>query len=140
MAQAFYILKRLGFDTEAFQQLTRKYAAEVFNPTTPDAEDVRYFSYGASMEPSIFSVFRLTHRLLKETEGFNDGLVSVASSRWGGEHGYRGTLAGVSHLDLINWSNRLKWLAGEITGNRRRYCLSLNPCCFSKPLLLTACL
>ena len=73
------------------------------------------------MEPSIFSPFRLTHRILKETEGFNDGLVSVASSRWGGEQGYKGTLVGVSHLDLINWSNRLKWLAGEITGNRRRY-------------------
>lgn len=69
----------------------------------------------------MFSVFRLTHRILKESEGYNDGLVSVASSRWGGEQGYKGTLVGVSHLDLINWSNRLKWLAGEITGNRRRY-------------------
>lgn len=73
------------------------------------------------MQPSVFSIFRLTHRILKESEGYNDGLVSVASSRWGGEQGYKGTLVGVSHLDLINWSNRLKWLAGEITGNRRRY-------------------
>lgn len=85
----------------------------------------RYFSYGAAMEPSLLSVFRLSHRILKETEGYNDGLVSVASSRWGGEQGYKGTLADVSHLDLINWSNRLKWLAGEITGNKRKYVLSL---------------
>ena len=85
----------------------------------------RYFSYGAAMEPSLLSFFRLSHRILKETEGYNDGLVSVASSRWGGEQGYKGTLAGVSHLDLINWSNRLKWLAGEITGNKRKYVLSL---------------
>lgn len=27
---------------------------------------------------------------------------------------------GVSHLDLINWTNRLKWLVGEVTGNKRK--------------------
>jgi triacylglycerol lipase len=67
------------------------------------------------MEPRFWSVFRLSHRLLQQLEGYNDGLVSVASSKWGV---YKGTLMGVSHLDLINWSNRLKWLAGEITGQR----------------------
>lgn len=82
------------------------------------AELCRYFSYGAAMQPSFWSAFRLSHRLLEQTEGYNDGLVSVASSKWGG---YKGTLEGVSHLDLINWSNRLKWLAGEITGNRQRF-------------------
>ncbi|OJJ83943.1 triglyceride lipase [Aspergillus glaucus CBS 516.65] len=121
LPQAYYALERLGFETGAFAQLTQKYAVEKFNPTTPDIEDVRYFSYGAAMNPSIWSAFRLSHRILKETEGYNDGLVSVASSRWGGEHGYKGTLVGVSHLDLINWTNRLKWLAGEITGNRRKF-------------------
>lgn len=73
------------------------------------------------MEPSIWSVFRLSHRILAEAEGPNDGLVSVASSRWGGELGYQGTLMGISHLDLINWTNRLKWLAGEVTGNRQQF-------------------
>lgn len=72
------------------------------------------------MRPSFWSVFRMSHRILAAAEGPNDGLVSVASSQWGGETGYKGTLAGVSHLDLINWGNRLKWLAGEITGNRRK--------------------
>jgi len=80
-----------------------------------------YFSYGAAVEPSLWSVFRLSHRILAEAEGPNDGLVSVASSRWGGELGYKGTLMGVSHLDLINWTNRLKWLAGEVTGNPRQF-------------------
>lgn len=28
---------------------------------------------------------------------------------------------GVSHLDLINWTNRLKWLAAEVTGNPRKF-------------------
>ena len=72
------------------------------------------------MQPKLWSVFRLSHRILQQIEGYNDGLVSVASSRWGGAHGYKGTLVDVSHLDLINWTNRLKWLVGEITGNRRR--------------------
>jgi triacylglycerol lipase len=81
----------------------------------------RYFSYGAAVEPSIWSAFRLSHRVLAEIEGPNDGLVSVSSSRWGGDAGYKGTLMGVSHLDLINWTNRLKWLVGEVTGNKRKF-------------------
>lgn len=72
------------------------------------------------MQPSFWSVFRLSHRYLEQVEGYNDGLVSVASSKWGGKDGYKGTLMGVNHLDLINWTNRMKWLAGKITGNRRR--------------------
>lgn len=82
---------------------------------------VRYFSYGAAVQPSLWSVFRLSHKILKEAEGPNDGLVSVASSRWGGDRGYKGTLVGVSHLDLINWTNRLKWVAGEMMGDPRKF-------------------
>ncbi|KAB8203709.1 Alpha/Beta hydrolase protein [Aspergillus parasiticus] len=121
LAQVYYALEQIKFETGAFSQLTRDYMEKTFNPTTPDVEDVRYFSYGASMQPSFWSVFRLSHRYLEQVEGYNDGLVSVASSRWGGEDGYKGTLMGVNHLDLINWTNRLKWLAGKITGNRRRF-------------------
>ncbi|KAB8278056.1 triacylglycerol lipase [Aspergillus minisclerotigenes] len=121
LAQVYYALEQIKFETGAFSQLTQDYMEKTFNPTTPDVEDVRYFSYGASMQPSFWSVFRLSHRYLEQVEGHNDGLVSVASSRWGGKDGYKGTLMGVNHLDLINWTNRLKWLAGEITGNRRRF-------------------
>lgn len=45
-------------------------------------------------------------------------LKSVESSRWGD---YKGTLIGVSHLDLINWTNRLKWFFWELTGSKRKY-------------------
>ncbi|KAJ5730968.1 uncharacterized protein N7483_005476 [Penicillium malachiteum] len=122
-AVADYIFDQIGggVETGAFDQLTRKYMTETFNPHTPDMEDVRYFSYGAAVNPSIWSVFRLSHKILAEAEGPNDGLVSVASSHWGGEKGYKGTLVGVSHLDLINWSNRLKWLVGEVIGQRRNF-------------------
>ncbi|KAJ5558062.1 hypothetical protein N7535_009552 [Penicillium sp. DV-2018c] len=121
LPQIYYALNRLNIETGAFSQLTRKYMTETFNPNTPDVDDVRYFSYGAVVEPSIWSVFRLSHRILAKIEGPNDGLVSVSSSRWGGDEGYKGTLVGVSHLDLINWTNRLRWLAGELTGNKRKF-------------------
>lgn len=51
-------------------------------------------------------------------EGPNDGLVSVTSSQWGE---YKGTLDNVSHLDLINWTNRLRWWFWELTGTRRSF-------------------
>ncbi|KAL4930524.1 triglyceride lipase [Aspergillus undulatus] len=121
LAQLYYLLEQVKIESGAFAQLTREYMEKEFNPSTPDIEDVRYFSYGAVMEPRLWSVFRLSHRLLQQIEGYNDGLVSVASSRWGGDKGYKGTLMGVSHLDLINWSNRLKWLAGEITGQKPNF-------------------
>ncbi|KAI2792020.1 hypothetical protein POX_b02052 [Penicillium oxalicum] len=121
LPQIYYTLNKLNVSTGAFAQLTRKFMSEEFNPNTPDIDDVRYFSYGASIQPSFWSVFRLSHRILTEAEGPNDGLVSVASSLWGGETGYKGTLVGVSHLDLINWTNRLKWLAAELTGQPRQF-------------------
>jgi triacylglycerol lipase len=121
-------------ETGAFAQLTRKYMAESFNPRTPDKEGVRYFSYGASLEPRFWSVFWLSHRIIKQLEGAeNDGLVrygvsrlfqylltshSVPSSQWGD---YRGTLVGVSHLDLINWTNRLKWWIWELSGRPHNF-------------------
>ncbi|KAI9817261.1 MAG: hypothetical protein M1827_001374 [Pycnora praestabilis] len=111
-------LEFLRMQSGAFSQLTRRYMRETFNPKTPDVEGIRYFSYGATVQPSLWSSFRLSHRIIEEEEGANDGLVSVDSSKWGI---YKGTLVGVSHLDLINWTNRLRWLAWELTGNKRNF-------------------
>ncbi|KAI2470943.1 alpha/beta-hydrolase [Annulohypoxylon bovei var. microspora] len=103
----YKFVEGVGMDTGAFEQLTRRYMTEEFNPQTPDDPDVRYFSYGAMMDqPSLFSPFRHSHKIITNLEGPNDGLVSVASSKWGS---YKGTLIGVSHLDLINWTNRVRW-------------------------------
>ncbi|KAL8765090.1 MAG: hypothetical protein Q9209_007713 [Squamulea sp. 1 TL-2023] len=110
-------LKALGIKTGAFSQLTRRFMNEDFNPKTPDLEGVRYFSYGASVDPPIWSAFYRSHHIVEKEEGANDGLVSVESSQWGV---YKGTLVNVSHLDLINWTNRLRWLVWELTGNKRK--------------------
>ncbi|KAF2707224.1 alpha/beta-hydrolase [Pleomassaria siparia CBS 279.74] len=115
----YKILEYFGFETGAFSQLTRQYMKDSFNPRTPDIEGVEYYSYGASLEPSSWSVFAASHAIIKRIEGGpNDGLVGVNSSQWGQ---YQGTLLGVSHLDLINWTNRLKWFFWELTGSKRTF-------------------
>jgi triacylglycerol lipase len=123
-------LEFFGFETGAFEQLTQKYMTESFNPRTPDSPDVRYFSYGAQLNPHLTSVFRTSGRIVKAAEGPNDGLVSVQSSQWGK---YQGTLDNVSHLDLINWTNRLRvrYLArvSETCANMFAVCL---PAVFEK--------
>lgn len=114
----FYkFFSRVGINTGAFSQLTRKYMREEFNPKTPDVDGVRYFSYGATLKPSLWSAFRQPHKIVQGAEGPNDGLVSVESSKWGT---YKGTLVDVSHLDLINWTNRLRWWFWKISGGERK--------------------
>ena len=114
----YKVIEYFGFETGAFSQLTQEYMENNFNPKTPDIPDVKYYSYGASLEPSRWSVFAPSHAIIKPKEGVNDGLVSVHSSQWGD---YKGTLIGVSHLDLINWTNRLKWFFWELTGSKRNF-------------------
>jgi len=118
LPKIYSTLRALEIETGAFSQLTRRYMMEEFNPKTPDREGVTYFSYGAMATPPLWSAFRQSHRIVEQEEGPNDGLVSVASSQWGT---YKGTLEDVSHLDLINWTNRLRWLAWEVLGNKRNF-------------------
>ena len=118
LPKVYSALRTLKVETGAFSQLTRKYMVGNFNPKTPDRAGVKYFSYGATATPAFWSAFRQSHRIISDAEGPNDGLVSVASSQWGS---YKGTLLDVNHLDLINWTNRLRWLLWEMTGNRRKY-------------------
>ncbi|RDA88366.1 hypothetical protein CP532_5613 [Ophiocordyceps camponoti-leonardi (nom. inval.)] len=119
LPRLYGILRTVGLGTQAFEQLTTRYIKDDFNPRTEDDPSVKYFSYGAvAPSPSLFSPFRLPHSIVLEAEGPNDGLVSVASSRWGT---YEGTIDGVSHLDLINWSNRLRWTVREWMGVERNF-------------------
>ncbi|KXT05604.1 hypothetical protein AC578_5619 [Pseudocercospora eumusae] len=114
----YKVLEFFGMETGAFRQLTREYMANNYNPRTPDVEGVKYYSYGAAFQPHLTSVFRKSHSVIEPIEGANDGLVSVESSHWGT---YKGTLNHVSHLDLINWTNRLRWYFWELTGKKRNF-------------------
>ena len=71
-----------------------------FNSLCPNRDDIRYFSFGASFNPTWGSVFRSSHNIIEAEEGENDGLVSVKSAIWGE---YKGTIPDVNHLDIINW-------------------------------------
>ncbi|GHJ89783.1 hypothetical protein NliqN6_6185 [Naganishia liquefaciens] len=93
-----------GGDGMAFEALGSK-SMESFNDECPDDPDVRYFSWGASFEPGYLDTFRWSHSVIYAAEGPNDGLVSVKSA----QHGeYQGTLEGVSHTDLVGWTNNIR--------------------------------
>ncbi|KAK0642853.1 Lipase 2 [Lasiodiplodia hormozganensis] len=114
LTKVYGLLRTFKVDTGAFAQLTRKYMQEEFNPKTPDREGVKYYSYGATLEPERWSSFKQLHDLVEVLEKApNDGLVSVPSSKWGT---YKGTITGVSHLDLINWTSRVKWTLYSLVG------------------------
>ncbi|KAI1154469.1 Alpha/Beta hydrolase protein [Nemania diffusa] len=114
LPEIYKLLERVGMETGAFEQLTSTFMKDNFNPRTPDDPGVSYFSYGAMMDPpSLLSPFRQSHGVISRDEGPNDGLVSVASAQWGS---YKGTLVGVNHLDLINWTNRWKWMLRSLVG------------------------
>ncbi|MCG3174420.1 MAG: hypothetical protein GMKNLPBB_02654 [Myxococcota bacterium] len=90
----------------ALSQLTTKYLRETFNPATPDAPGVKYFSItgktcaGLGCPHDVIRVLRPTYELLKRLEGDNDGLVSVTSSEWGESLGVHQAdhMAEVGHL------------------------------------------
>lgn len=88
----------------AIKQLTPAYMNDSFNPSTPDIDSVRYFSYGAACGKgtgaSISTFLIPFNHHIYEKEGPNDGFVSEKSARWGS---YRTTVA-LSHLDLIHLS------------------------------------
>ncbi|KAH7885954.1 alpha beta-hydrolase [Phlebopus sp. FC_14] len=104
------LLPNGGGDGKAFECLTRE-AVEEFNRTTPDAKDVRYFSWGAEYEPGLIDAWKYPHSIIFAQEGPNDGLVSVQSARWGT---YLGTLRNVNHLDLVGWTGGI---TGGLTGS-----------------------
>jgi triacylglycerol lipase len=93
-----------GGDGTAFETLTLG-AMTDFNLSTPDADDVKYFSYGAAFAPRLLDAFKFPHSVILEKEGPNDGLVSVTSSRCkfvvstlalisDSDHSYRGKVYG----------------------------------------------
>ncbi|THH09198.1 hypothetical protein EW145_g2195 [Phellinidium pouzarii] len=111
------LLPNGGGDGSAFESLTIG-AMRKFNEETPDVKSVKYFSWGAVVEPGLFDAFKWPHSVVLEKEGPNDGLVSVASSRWGT---YLGTLEDVNHLDLVGWINTARYKWAEFTGREIKF-------------------
>ncbi len=79
-------------DTESdflgpLEQLTPEYLEETFNPENPDAENVRYYSFGSAVgrgtDIPVSKLLTFQNRYIYESEGINDGFVSVQSAQWG---------------------------------------------------------
>ncbi|KAJ7630758.1 Alpha/Beta hydrolase protein [Roridomyces roridus] len=106
------LLPNGGGDGKAFECLTIE-SMRRFNEETPDVPGVKYFSWGATYEPGLIDTWKWPHSVVLEHEGENDGLVSVASAKWGT---YLGTLTGVSHLNLVGWINTAQYKWAEMMG------------------------
>ncbi|KDQ63367.1 hypothetical protein JAAARDRAFT_376099 [Jaapia argillacea MUCL 33604] len=111
------LLPNGGGDGSAFEFLTTTNMKK-FNEETPDVEGVKYFSWGAVYEPGLIDTWKWSHSVILEKEGPNDGLVSVASSKWGT---YLGTLEQVNHLDLVGWINTARYKWAEIMGREIKF-------------------
>lgn len=111
----YTILEGLGVQNpDGFKQLTRSYLRQ-FNKDTVDDPDVSYYSYGAQYFPHWYNVFYPSWKIIDSYEGPSDGLVSVQSAQWGT---YLGTINNCDHLDLINWTNRLRYHWYRLTGQK----------------------
>lgn len=107
-------------------QLTTS-AMKKFNEEILDDPNILYFSFGARFVPHPYSLFKPTREIMKkeiirraqesriEPNVDNDGLVSVESAKWGT---YLGTLDQVDHLDLINWTNKIRTIIDKVIYKR----------------------
>lgn len=84
------------------EQLTRNYVLKKFNPNTPDADNIPYYSFssavGKGTNQPITVINRFQNNHIFDKEGMNDGMVSVESSKWG-QHIKTSNL---SHFEQIN--------------------------------------
>lgn len=77
-------------DSPAYSNLSTDYLENRFNPSTPDRENVKYFSIAAQIPRNGLSIIHplwlpalLIDKLGGPEQGGHDGLVTVESARWG---------------------------------------------------------
>jgi len=88
----------LDLDINALQDLTIE-RCHGFNSQTPNVAGVRYYSISAARPwHRVPPFYYHSHKIIREAEGENDGLVSVASAQWGK---HLGTWP-VDHLHAVN--------------------------------------
>jgi len=95
------VLELLGLPTQAFRDLTTA-SCRRFNEDVPDVAGVRYFSVAGRHDGSLLMPeWYLSYNIVLQNEGHNDGIVSVASARWGEAL----EVWDGDHLSLVNWLN-----------------------------------
>ena len=99
------ILSSVGLGLDVFYNVTTDHMA-VFNRDVPNVRRVRYFSVTGEVGPddsAVHSLLAASHDFLDEQAGPNDGLVPVASQKWG-EVLYQ---IHAGHWAQIGWSSGL---------------------------------
>jgi triacylglycerol lipase len=97
------VFEFFGLPYQAFRDLTTA-GCKVFNRDTPDARGVRYFSIAGRFQSDwLAPQWQLPAAIVERKEGPNDGVVSVASARYG-------EVCDVwdgDHMNLVNWVHPL---------------------------------
>lgn len=102
------IFQALGIPHRAFEDLTTT-ACRAFNEEVPDAPGVRYYSVAGRCNFRWLSLaWQFPYHIVRRHEGDNDGVVSVASARWGADC----EIWDGDHFNLINWPNPHACLRG----------------------------
>ncbi len=97
------VFNLLHLPTQAFYDLTTPACAR-FNEQVPDAARVRYFSVAGRHDGSLRNPeWLLSYHIVLEAEGPNDGVVSLASARYGESL----DVWDGDHFSLVNWLNPL---------------------------------
>jgi triacylglycerol lipase len=92
-------LDLLQMPHQAFDDLTSSRCQE-FNAMTPDAHGVRYHSVAAEYDGNLGRPeWLLPHAIVRAVEGPNDGVVSIASARYGESF----DVWPGDHFSLVNW-------------------------------------
>jgi triacylglycerol lipase len=80
-----------------------------FNDLTPNAPEVKYYSYAAVMrKPSSDLIMGFQNAIIQLAEGPNDGLVTVESAQWGEFLGVWESICnrGISHMDVLDFRKK----------------------------------
>jgi triacylglycerol lipase len=97
------VLGFLGVPYQAFHDLTSDRCRE-FNEQAPDAPQVRYFSVAGQFRLDwLHPEWQFPARILERAEGPNDGVVSLASAKYGESC----EVWEADHLSLVNWPHLL---------------------------------
>lgn len=93
-------------------------SCQAFNEAIRDAPGVRYFSVaGRHHADWLHPEWQLPYQIVHQSEGPNDGVVSVASATYGEScEVWEG-----DHLSLVNWLNPISQICGQLRGRRPEY-------------------
>jgi triacylglycerol lipase len=93
------LFDRLGVPRQAFRDLTVE-RCKRFNDETPDVPGVRYFSVAGHHRLHWTNpAWGLSFSVVADVEGPNDGIVSLASAKWGEAL----EVWDADHMNLVNW-------------------------------------